>query len=197
MSLKRIFTKKKEFRCDYQDPLLMSKAYETISSWIPDDREIVVLCIGTDRSTGDALGPIIGSFLTEKPLNRLQVYGTLESPVHAVNLVERLQMIEEKHPNAYIIAIDACLGRTTSIGSIIVSPTPLRPGAALKKNLPAVGDAQITGIVNASGDMEYFVLQNTRLHLVMQLAYKISALLLAVDRKQVPILSPDITAAEN
>ncbi|MFB1097166.1 spore protease YyaC [Terribacillus sp. JSM ZJ617] len=197
MSLKRIFTKKKEFRCDYQDPLLMSKAYETISSWIPDDREIVVLCIGTDRSTGDALGPIIGSFLTEKPLNRLQVYGTLESPVHAVNLVERLQMIEEKHPNAYIIAIDACLGRTSSIGSIIVSPTPLRPGAALKKNLPAVGDAQITGIVNASGDMEYFVLQNTRLHLVMQLAYKISTLLLAVDRKQVPILSPDITAAEN
>ncbi|SDC47975.1 putative sporulation protein YyaC [Terribacillus halophilus] len=197
MSLKRIFTKKKEFRCDYQDPLLMSKAYETISSWIPDDREIVVLCIGTDRSTGDALGPIIGSFLTEKPLNRLQVYGTLESPVHAVNLVERLQMITEKHPNAYIIAIDACLGRTTSIGSIIASPTPLRPGAALKKNLPAVGDAQITGIVNASGEMEYFVLQNTRLHLVMQLAYKISALLLAIDRKQVPLLSPDTTAAEN
>ncbi|MFP7493214.1 spore protease YyaC [Terribacillus saccharophilus] len=197
MSLKRIFTKKKEFRCDYQDPLLMSKAYETINSWIPDDREIVVLCIGTDRSTGDALGPIIGSFLTDKPLNRLRVYGTLESPVHAVNLVERLEMITEKHPDAYIIAIDACLGRTTSIGSVIVSPTPLRPGAALKKNLPAVGDAQITGIVNASGDMEYFVLQNTRLHLVMQLAYKISGLLFAVDRKQVPILSPDTTAAEN
>lgn len=106
-------------------------------------------------------------------------------------------MITEKHPNAFMIAIDACLGRTTSIGSIIVSPTPLRPGAALKKDLPAVGDAQITGIVNASGDMEYFVLQNTRLHLVMQLAYKISALLLAIDRKQAPLLSSDTTAAEN
>ncbi|MGB4312546.1 MAG: DUF1256 domain-containing protein [Natronincolaceae bacterium] len=35
---------------------------------------------------------------------------------------------------------------------------------------PAVGDISITGIVNLSGYMEYLVLQNTRLSLVMKMA---------------------------
>ena len=47
---------------------------------------------------------------------------------------------------------------------------PSKPGAAMNKKLPAVGDLHIHGIVNLNGFMEFFVLQNTRLSLVMKMA---------------------------
>lgn len=43
-------------------------------------------------------------------------------------------------------------------------------GAGVNKQLPPVGDIHLTGIVNVGGFMEYFVLQNTRLSLVMRLS---------------------------
>ena len=51
----------------------------------------------------------------------------------------------------------------------------IKPGAGVKKNLPPVGDMHITGIVNLGGFMEYIVLQNTRLSLVMNMAETISS----------------------
>lgn len=136
-------------------------------------REIVFLCIGTDRSTGDALGPLIGSKLEQIP-SFVSVYGNLDEPVHAVNLVETLQMIRYKHQEPYIIAIDACLGRLKNVGMITLREGPLRPGSGVKKELPEVGDLHITGNVNVGGFMEFFVLQNTRLSLVMKMADVIS-----------------------
>jgi putative sporulation protein YyaC len=44
------------------------------------------------------------------------------------------------------------------------------PGAGVNKDLPPVGQLHITGIVNVGGYMEYMILQNTRLNLVMRLA---------------------------
>ncbi|MNT94758.1 hypothetical protein D3C72_2365110 [compost metagenome] len=49
----------------------------------------------------------------------------------------------------------------------------MKPGAGVGKDLPPVGDYNIVGIVNVSGFMEYFVLQNTRLSLVYQLKNEI------------------------
>ncbi|CAM5798074.1 MULTISPECIES: spore protease YyaC [Brevibacillus] len=137
--------------------------------------EIVIVCIGTDRSTGDALGPLVGSkLLSYKPLP-LHVYGTLEDPVHAMNLSEKLEAIRQEHPHSLIIAIDACLGQFSNVGNINVIDGPLKPGAGVKKELPAVGTFHITGIVNVGGFMEYFVLQNTRLYVVMRMAEIIAA----------------------
>jgi putative sporulation protein YyaC len=137
-------------------------------------RPIVFVCIGTDRSTGDSLGPLVGSFLEEKDLSSFHVYGTLDEPIHAINLDERLREITIKHDNPYIIGIDACLGRMKNVGVIQVADGPVKPGAGVNKELPAVGDIHITGIVNVSGFMEFFVLQNTRLNLVMKMAKTIA-----------------------
>jgi putative sporulation protein YyaC len=137
-------------------------------------RPIVFVCIGTDRSTGDSLGPLVGSFLEEKDVSSFHVYGTLDEPIHAVNLGERLKEIAVKHQDPYIIGIDACLGRMKNVGVIQVGNGPVKPGAGVNKELPAVGDIHITGIVNVSGFMEFFVLQNTRLNLVMKMAKTIA-----------------------
>lgn len=132
-------------------------------------RPLIILCIGTDRSTGDALGPFVGTRLLEQN-HDCYVFGTLESPVHAVNLKETIQHIERSFVHPYIIAVDACLGQSSSVGKIQFAQGPLKPGAGVNKKLPEVGDVHITGIVNVGGFMEYFVLQNTRLQLVISMA---------------------------
>lgn len=131
---------------------------------------IVFLCIGTDRSTGDCLGPLIGSKLSTIGQDSFYVYGTLEQPVHANNLEQIIDDINLKHKNALIIAIDACLGSQENVGCINIGDGALQPGAGVNKNLPPVGQIYITGVVNIGGFMEYLVLQNTRLNLVMRMA---------------------------
>lgn len=133
-------------------------------------KPIVVVCIGTDRSTGDSLGPLVGSKLTEKKIKNFYVYGTLKDPVHAVNLEEKIEEIMKTYHHPFIIAVDACLGRLKNVGSVQIGTGPVKPGAGVNKVLPEVGDIHITGIVNVGGFMEFFVLQNTRLHLVMNMA---------------------------
>ncbi|SDC40834.1 putative sporulation protein YyaC [Pelagirhabdus alkalitolerans] len=167
----------------YQTRLIYQELGDFINSWIPSStKEVVVICIGTDRSTGDAMGPITGSLLKKWRHLQLKVYGTLKEPIHAVNLKEQLLVIQNRHPNAFFIAIDACLGKPSSIGHITASIGALKPGLALKKDLPEVGNLHITGIVNASTPVDYVVLQNTRLHLVMEQAETIARTLLYLDR---------------
>lgn len=139
-----------------------------------ENRPVVFLCIGTDRSTGDSLGPLIGDKLKFLVRDKVCLYGNLEFPVHAKNLCETLEAINKKFTNPYIVAIDACLGSIQNIGKIFVEKKPLSPGAAMNKDLPQVGDLSITGIVNISGTLEFMVLQNTRLYTVMMLADIIS-----------------------
>ncbi len=77
--------------------------------------------------------------------------------------------------------MDACLGKQSSIGTIITGHGPLKPGAAVQKKLPEIGHLHISGVVNMSGYMEYFVLQNTRLSIVMNMAKQISQSLRFLD----------------
>ncbi len=109
------------------------------------------------------------------------MYGTLADPVHALNLESVLEQIAVTHDSPFIIAVDACLGRMKNVGKINVAEGPVHPGSAMKKKLPAVGDMHITAIVNVSGMMEYFVLQNTRLHTVMSMAEHIAESLRKTD----------------
>lgn len=135
----------------------------------------VFLCIGTDRSTGDCLGPLIGYKLSHYlEEHNIMLYGTLSSPVHAGNLDDTLCMIKEKHPHAPVIAVDASLGTSSHIGYVTLGAGSIRPGLGVKKELPKAGDICVTGIVNFSGRLNHLSLQTTRLSTVMQLADCIS-----------------------
>ena len=130
----------------------------------------ILLCIGTDRSTGDCLGPLVGSKIDQMNQGFFEVYGTLNNPVHASNLKDTLEEINSRYKDPLIIAVDACLGQIENVGYINLGNGSLHPGAGVNKNLPPVGQIHITGIVNVGGFMEYMVLQNTRLNIVMGLA---------------------------
>ena len=104
----------------------------------------------------------------------IDIMGTLNEPVHATNLKEAIAEIERLDRRPLVIAVDACLGRSENVGYINVCRGPLKPGTGVNKVLPEVGDMHITGIVNVGGYMEYLVLQNTRLSLVMRMATSIA-----------------------
>lgn len=132
--------------------------------------EIIILCIGTDRCTGDSFGPLVGYKLSGITNNNIIIYGTLDNPVHAKNLEENIAYIYDTYRKPFVIAIDACLGRSEHIGCITLTDGSIKPGIGVNKELPEVGDISITGIVNFSGFMEFVVLQNTRLRDVMKMA---------------------------
>ena len=135
---------------------------EMISEADIGDRDIVLLCVGSDRSTGDSLGPLIGHKLQRTLNNKMYVYGTLKEPVHAVNLECMVENIYDIHKEPFVIAVDASLGTRNHIGYVTLSDMPLRPGLGVKKSLPEVGA------------MDGILLQSTRLSTVMELADFIS-----------------------
>jgi len=138
-------------------------------------RSIVFVCIGTDRSTGDSFGPLVGYKIADMKYKDVYVYGTLENPVHAKNLESVMEQIESECEKPFIVAIDACLGKISHVGYIGIGEGSIRPGAGVNKNLKPVGDMFITGIVNFGGFMDFLVLQNTRLGVVMKIADVVSA----------------------
>lgn len=107
----------------------------------------VILCIGTDRVIGDAVGPITGSLLTERFDVPCFVYGTLSRPVTALNLETAADFIARRHVGQKVIAVDSGLGKLSDVGNIRIAEGSLRPGLAVGKVLPAVGDVSVTATV--------------------------------------------------
>lgn len=131
----------------FYDNLVQGLLVEALSKSIYDlNGEPVFLCIGSERHILDCLGPLIGTMILEKSPDIL-VYGTLDEPLHAKNLVEEIEEIKVVHPEIITIAIDAAIGLEEDIGIIKFRNGPLLPGKALAKGLPPVGDLSITGIV--------------------------------------------------
>jgi len=147
--------------------------FKEVRCRIPEPVKPVAVCIGTDRSTGDSLGPLVGTFLLEAGYPA--VIGSLEAPCDAGNLTQRLAGLE---PGIPIVAIDACLGQPYSVGMFQVSCGPLLPGKSLGKPLPPVGDFSVAAIVNVSGPNPFAILQSTSLHRVIAMAKAITEVFL-------------------
>nr|WP_235561032.1 spore protease YyaC [Bacillus sp. FJAT-28004] len=147
----------------------MEPFFRTIANKYMKRSGIVFVCIGSDRSTGDSLGPLVGTMLKERGWPN--VIGTLDNPcdAHAV-----LQAAQSLHEDAIVIAIDACLGKPSSIGRFILNEGPLEPGKAIGRRLPAIGQYSIAGVVNANGPKAYWMLQTTSLYQVMRMANEVA-----------------------
>ncbi|TYQ14700.1 UNVERIFIED_CONTAM: putative sporulation protein YyaC [Acetivibrio alkalicellulosi] len=149
--------------------------YDIIGNSIKNGyKSIVFVCIGTDRSTGDSLGPLIGYKISDLKYKNVYIHGCLEKPVHAKNIDTIMKDILTYYDKPFIVAIDACLGKMDHVGYITVGEGSIKPGSGVKKDLAPVGDMYITGIVNFGGFMDYLILQNTRLSIVMKMADIIS-----------------------
>ena len=169
------FNIKKEKRCQYFSPdnastTLFSATLNNHIAYLNKKYEdLVLLCIGTDKITGDCLGPLVGSKLKQRNFP-YPLYGTLEKPLHAGNLTEHLPEITNTHPDACILAIDAAVGSKNHIGLISLSCQPLFPGKGVSRPLSPVGNISITGIINECSASSEMLLPYTSLYLVDKLA---------------------------
>ncbi|MCI8886618.1 MAG: spore protease YyaC [Hungatella sp.] len=144
--------------------------------------KVLLLCIGTDRSTGDSLGPLIGYQLRNRDLKHIQVLGTLNRPVHAMNLEDTLYLVEQYYDDHVVIAVDASVGMNDHIGCITLGRGALKPGLGVSKELGSVGDLFITGIVSGCGSYDPIMLQSIRLSVVMRMAECISESVCLVEK---------------
>lgn len=151
-----------------------------ISSPIKNDEFLgnkppVIVCIGSDLAIGDSLGPITGSMLKFKTQGLgVFLYGTLAAPVTAKEIKYMRTFLKETHAGSQIIAIDAAVGSEGDIGLIKINDTPLMPGAGANKQLGALGDLSIMGVVAEKSVANYGLLNTTRLNLVYTMSEIIS-----------------------
>lgn len=135
----------------------------------------VIVCIGSDLAIGDSLGPITGSMLKFKTQGLgIFLYGTLAAPVTAKEIKYMRTFLKETHAGSQIIAIDAAVGSEGDIGLIKINDTPLMPGAGANKQLGALGDLSIMGVVAEKSIANYGLLNTTRLNLVYTMSEIIS-----------------------
>lgn len=138
--------------------------------------DYIFLCVGSDKIIGDSYGPLVGEKLKncfKNMYNNIEIYGTLEEPVSAINLEAKLKEIYKKYKHPCIIAIDSALGSQDKIGTIVVSNTKMQCGKGTNKGMLYVGDISIKGIVAKNYKMSKYnftTLQNTSLGEVMKLA---------------------------
>lgn len=141
------------------------------------DENTVVVCIGTDRAIGDALGPLVGTMLKNSDF-KYPVYGTLDNPIHALNIYESIEYIKNTHSKGNFLAIDACLGSKNNIGNIQVRKGPILPGKGVGKKLPQIGNYSIVGIVDKIDENNKFSFNNVRLSFILELAETVALSLL-------------------
>ena len=151
----------------YKESLSYYKIAHYLKNYL--NKNTIIICIGTDRCIGDCLGPLVGSILQYKnvPLN---LYGTLDEPIHALNIKNTVENIKNSYPNSSIIGIDACLGSENNIGQIQVRNVPIQPGKGVGKTLPKIGNCSIVGIVDSNENCDIFTSSNTRLSLILNMA---------------------------
>ena len=142
----------------------------------------VFMCIGTEKVFSDSLGPRVGTLLNENMLFPAFVYGLCEQNITAENLLYSYNFIKALHPESQIVVIDAAVGSKEQIGNVQVCDGGIMPGAATNKNLPAVGDVGIVGIVADKGMSDFYTLNSEKDRLVGQIAQFIAEAILVATK---------------
>lgn len=123
----------------FSDRMGLVRAARCLDKMLPlPGVEVTYLCIGSDLSTGDCFGPLTGTLISG--LGVKNVVGTLDAPVHAKNMEEKLLQVPRDH---HIVAIDATMGYYRDVGNLNFIMGPIRPGAAMNRDLPQVGHTSV------------------------------------------------------
>jgi putative sporulation protein YyaC len=125
-------------------PLFIRQA---LYSLIPEGTQhIYVIGIGSNRISGDSLGPFVGTMLKNSYPNHLTVLGNLQSPLDATTLKPEVTTYPFQE-NSFVLAVDSVFGSEEMVNSIVVNDGPIVPGIGLGNILPPIGDCSITGVV--------------------------------------------------
>lgn len=132
---------------DYKSENISNFIAKTLEKYLNTPSEsIIFLFIGSDSNIGDSLAPICGS-LFESQGGGVFAYGNLINPITAKEVPYAIEFIKRTHPASLVIAVDAAIGKKEDVGLIKVQKTGIKPGLGVNKDLPAVGDMSVIGIL--------------------------------------------------
>lgn len=77
-----------------------------------ENKEIVILCIGTDCVLFDSFGAIVGSFLKNSQVNAF-VYGSLGKTIDAGNLQGAYERLKTLHEDSVFLVVDCCIANSS------------------------------------------------------------------------------------
>lgn len=140
-------------------------------------REVVVLCIGSDKISGDSLGPLVGSYLREDYRLPCPVYGIEGQSVNGVNLDSYTDMVRYRHKKSTVIAVDAAIGNQNDVGKVRLRRGGIKAGGALGSKRGYIGDIGIMGVVAEERGNVMGSLLSVPFDEVRRLAEQISALI--------------------
>lgn len=136
------------------------------------EKEVVIMCVGTDKVAGDSLGPMVGTMLEETDKLEVVIKGTLEKPIHMINIKGEVEKIKKEYKDPYIVVVKSVLGESENIGKVCkgkgATTFPEEVGREYK-----VGDMYLLGIVNIGGYREKEMMQTTSIHTVYSMAREI------------------------
>ena len=133
--------------------MINKKLLKQLNDFVPIDKEICYVNIGTPKLICDTLAPLFGTLIKEKGVD-IEVYGTLDAPLHALNLESFNSFISTK--DKFIIAIDSCVGGDNNTKSEVYARcSPIYPGKGVGKKITPIGDISIIGITLLKGDNPY------------------------------------------
>lgn len=116
------------------------------------NKEILFLCIGTNRIIGDSFGPVVGSVLKKyyHKSQKIKILGDLNNVVTYCNINEILE--KEKKENELIIVLDSALSTFNNIGKVFIQNRGLRYAECLKKKNKLIGDISIKAVVGENAN---------------------------------------------
>ncbi|MDR1905547.1 MAG: spore protease YyaC [Clostridiales bacterium] len=134
----------------------------------------VIMCIGSDRVTGDLLGPAVGKMLIENFNLKAYVYGVTGRNINGENIDAYDAFLREVHRDSRIIAVDACLGGENEVGKIKVSRCGVGAGFAVRGGKKRYGDVGIVGIVAKNDKDNIMQLMSVEYDFVEKLSRRIA-----------------------
>lgn len=109
---------------------------------------IIVLGIGTNRFPFDSYGPLTVSLLEKyNTFSYVKCFGTMDEPLHALNIEEFVSENKEMLDENLVIAVDAIVGSADKLGKIEIFNKGIKPGAGCGKKIERVGDLSICGYI--------------------------------------------------
>ena len=139
----------------------------------------VIVCVGTDKISGDSLGPMVGSMLRAAGVP-CPVYGVEGTTVNGVNLDRYRDFLARCYADVPVIAVDAALGEPDEVGQIRYRRGGVCAGGALGRRSEGLGQLAVLGVVGRRGEDALSALLEVPLPAVEALARRIVAKLCEV-----------------
>ena len=130
--------------------------------------DYTIVCIGTNRIISDSFGPRVGKKLKQvfNKNENINVYGTMENPIHLKNVEYFLKKMENKNQ---IILIDSAIGRKEDIGNTYVNRGGMEIGKAFNHSIYIPANINIKTVIGAK---EY--MPNYSIYQIEQIANKVA-----------------------